>query len=319
MNAFASGPQDAELTLFAEWWTRFDPEAAYGWARALDKRTGLSIRLKVLRTWARKEPSAALAVASSSPLAPGLRGPSQGQSFVSDEELAILAGWNESLIPGIEDWIFEHETIQRQMLIQVLAQNRVATRGPEAAWEWAGRLGAAESKAVLMSVAAAIAGRDPDEAVRLATPLLSDGSLPELAPRIAIRWSRRDPRAAFGWLATTPPGPARESAAVECARNWITVDRPGFYTFMEEHSEELPKWLEPAFGLYARGLTRDGRAGQGLDVVSRFRSEELRSYNTTLILRHWLSQDREAASRWIEDHEIPEPVLRRAGYRGDGP
>jgi len=311
---FASGPQDTELILFAGWWARFDPEAAYTWARALDMRTGHFLRTQVLRTWAREDPVAALEVATSNPILPGLDRAVHGSSIASQEKLAVLIGWDHSLVPGLEEWVFEHEAIEQQMLVQVLTRHRVATRGPEVTWEWARRW--PDSTTVLLSVASAIAERDPDEAVRLASPLISDGSAPGLVTRIAHRWSRRAPRAALEWLATTPAGAAQRDAVTDTARNWNSNDQPGFFAYMNAHLDEFPKWLEPAFGLYARALTRHGRASEGLALVSRFREGELRSYNTILILRQWLTDDREAASHWLENHELPEPILRRAGYRG---
>jgi hypothetical protein len=246
-------------------------------------------------------------------MAPNVDSSGAVQSVVSDEELAVLMGWDESLVPGLEEWIFEHEEIEQQMLIQVLLQNRVARLGPDAVWAWAS--GAADSRSVMLSAATAIAERDPEEAVRLASPAILDGSQPELVPRIAVRWSRREPRAAFDWLQTTPAGPARRDAITEAARYWITNDRTGFYAYMDAHRDELPEWLEPAFGLYGRALGRDDRSDEGLELVSRLRDERLRSYNQTLILRFWLARDPESARRWAEEHEVPEPILKRAGFR----
>jgi hypothetical protein len=83
---------------------------------------------------------------------------------------------------------------------------------------------------------------------------------------------------------------------------------------MEQNVEAFPEWLEPAFGLYARTLARDGDSEAGLAIAERIRSLGQRDYNVTLILRHWLDEDPAAAAAWIEAHDVPEPIRRRAGF-----
>jgi len=230
---------------------------------------------------------------------------------------AALIGWDESLIPGIEEWVFGTANRQdRQVLMQILAESRVVKMEPEAVWEWAAGLPAPYARDMLPRVASALAKRNPELAVRLATPYLERDEFIGLPRRIATRWAKRDPRAAFDWLATIPEGLERADGVTECARTWLSSDdRQGFMDYMEQRVEAFPDWLEPGFGLYARALTRDRHAESGLKVAAKIRILDLRNYTVTLILRQWLVYDRAAAESWVEKAGVPQEILRRARFR----
>jgi hypothetical protein len=228
-----------------------------------------------------------------------------------------LIGWDESLIPGVEEWVFGIPNHQdRQGLMQILAQSRVIKMEPEAVREWAAGLPASYARDMLPRVASALAERSPEQAVRLAAPYIGTDEFAGLPRRIATRWAKRDPRAALDWLATLPDGLERVDGVTECARTWLSSDdRQGFMDYMQQQVETFPDWLEPGFGLYARVLTRDRRPELGLKIAAKIRVRDLRNYTLTLILRQWLVYDRAAAESWIEKAGVPEKILRRARFR----
>ncbi len=318
VDALDVGRQDTDLMLFAGWWARFDPEAAIAWAIEIDERTTLRVRLGVLRAWAHQDPAKALGMAAARFYMKNPGSVSQQSGLWMDRGThAALTGWDESLIPGIEEWVFGIANRQdRQGLMQILAESRVVKMEPDAVWEWAAQLPAPYARDMLPRVASALATRSPAEAVRLAAPYLATDEFVGLPRRIAMRWAKRDPRAALDWLATIPEGLQRVDGVTECARTWLSSDdRQGFMAYMEQRVDEFPEWLEPAFGLYARALTRDRRPESGLKVAAKIRFPDLRNYTLTLILRVWLVDDRAAAESWIEKAGIPEKILRRARFR----
>jgi hypothetical protein len=319
IEAHPAAPQDAERVLFLEWWAGFDPEAAYVWARADDRRHGQALVQLVLQVWARTDPLAALELVHrpSSLRAAGTAVQATGIGWRNESELAVMAGWVESLVPGLEEWIFdENDAVEQQALIQTLARNRVATRGAESTWEWARSIPDPFHRMTLLAVTSAIAARDPQEAARLVRPLVEAGDESGLAVRLSIRWCKRDPQAALAWITETPATKIRDEAVLECARSWIAGDRAGLFAYLESRPDPFPEELAPTFRLYAKSLESGDEFVRGLALVGRLGDTPLASRTTAVILRRWLERDRVAASAWIEAHPVPKEILLRAGYLG---
>ena len=316
VDAFVPGPQDVELRLFAEWWARFDPEAAIAWADETERRTGLDLSLAVLREWGRQDPRTALARAEARFFA-RKRGQILDAALWMDKGTqAVLVGWDESLVPGAVEWVFERpDRRERQGLMAVLARARVARSTPSEIWSWAEGLPDPLRRDMLPLVASALASRHPEEAAERAQRLIEAGDDSGLAGRVAMRWAKRDPRAALAWLSALPESADRRDAITESARAWLSADQEAFFDYMESREAELPEWLEPAFGLHARGLARAGRFEEGLAVAVRLREPDLRTYTVTLVLRQWLQADRAQAEAWIEKAGIPDGIVRRARVR----
>ncbi|MEZ4331462.1 MAG: hypothetical protein R3F35_06895 [Myxococcota bacterium] len=314
VEAFTPGPQEAELILFADWWARHDPRSALTWAQRVERDTGLPISMGVFRAWARADPDAALAAALATITA---RDPrlAQAGTWQDPGVQAVIVGWDESGRPGLEQWIFETaDPLERQGLMAHLARQRVAMRDAEAVWRWALDLPASIAKDMVPRVASAVASRDPETAVRLATPMIERRAFPDLPGRIATRWARRDPASALRWLSGLPEGNVRRDAVLETARTWLSTDRVGFMGAMRAQVETIPLWLEPALELYARALGREGRPEEGLATASRLHDEHRRDYATTVLLRSWGHDDPQAAERWMEAHDLSPDLRRRARH-----
>lgn len=312
IDSFSPGPQEAELVLFAEWWARFDPEAALDWARAVEKRTGLPVTMRVYRTWARSDPYAALESAEQTRPA---RLPQRIQSGIWQDPAvhSIVVGWNESELPGLVQWVLETpDDIDRQGLMNHFARERVASRNAEEVWSWAASLPNGSARQMLPRIASALAARDPEAAVRLATPHIERGEFSALPTRIATRWVKRDPIRAFEWLRSLPGGKPRQDAVLESARTWIGTDRAGFVAYAEAYVDAFPKWLEPALELLGRVVAREGSPERGLAIVGRLGNERRRLYNSTLILRAWHAERPQEAEAWMDQHDVPADVRRRA-------
>ena len=308
------GPHQGCLELFAGWWAAFEPDAAVRWAAEVDERYGFSLRPEVLRVWARNDVSTAMARA----LAYARANPaplSASQKGALDPGVqGVIMGWDESLQPGLEEWIFEQpERFDRQGYMEILARHRTAVRDPAQVWEWAVNLPPALSRDMVPRIAGAIAGRDPELAVRLASPLLDrDKEFSGLMARISMPWSRSDPRSALEWLAGRPWSHGRDEAVLEGARTWTSTDRDGFFAYMDERLADFPGWLEPAFSLHARALANVNRAPEALEIARRLSERDLRNFTTAVVLRSWLRRDEDAAEAWIEAHDLSPSVLRAA-------
>jgi hypothetical protein len=319
IESYPAVPQDSERILFVEWWTRFDPEAAFDWAKADDIRHGQALTQHVLRVWARTDPLAALDSARrpSALRAAGTEAGVTGLAWLNESELAVMAGWGESAVPGVEEWVFDQpDMAKQQAFIQLYTRNRVAMNGAEEVWKWAQTLPEPYRGSMLLAAASAVAARDPDEAVRLTTPLLEAGETPGLAARVSARWCERDPEAALAWLVETPESKARSEAILECARSWIANSRADFLRFMEEQPDPFPTWLMPVVRLYARALEGGDEYIRGFAFVARLGETRFGDQATILILRKWLEDDATGAAAWIEDHPLPPEILSRAGYPG---
>lgn len=305
-EAFDAAPidgGDVELVLFATWWARFDPEAAVAWTTTDWRAKYGSVLMAVYRTWAHRDPQQALERARK------LRSPVQRKMSVE----AAWAGWDESGLPGLVEAIRAlPEMVDRQEAAQVLAHRRVAALGAEEALHWAEALpeeGGFRSM-VRARVASAVAWRDPAVAADWARPQITSGDeRPSgLARRIGTRWVRSDPEAAMAWLESLPAGEDRDDGVTETFRDWIVLDADAAFGWIQGRSME--PWLEPAFSLYARSMTRD-RPKDGLELAARITDEDLRNMTTTVIARSWLRADRAAAEAWLADADIPEVVRKR--------
>jgi hypothetical protein len=299
---------DLELVLLGSWWAGFDPQAAVAWTSTEWRANYASVLMAVFRTWARREPRKALARARE------LRFRVQREMSVQ----AAYVGWDESGQPGLLEFIRAlPEPAERQAATEVLARRRVVTLGPEGALRWAEALPEGnDGFRVIASarVASAASELDPAVAAAWAEPLITAGNeRPSgLARRVATRWVWRDPEAAMAWLATLPPGKDRNDGVTEAFRDWMSRERAAAVGWIEARSME--PWLEPAFGLYARLISRE-RPQEALEVVGRISDEELRNRTTTLVARLWLANDPEAAEAWLTQADIPDDVRKRAYMR----
>jgi len=293
---------EVDLVLLAEWWARFDPEAAVEWTEREWRAEHPAVVVQVFRAWARSDPGAALQAAEnfSNPL---LRRP-----YVH----AVIAGWEESGQPGVLDYV---ESLgrghDRQRAIYVVARRKVLRDGPEAAFRWAEGLPDSEDEFklnVFRRVASSAAEVDPEAAAAWAARQQAGEHGLALPTRVATRWAKRDPEAAMLWLSTLPEGWNRNDGVRETYLTWLRLggDRPLEWL----RSAKIEPWLDPAVSLFAKKLALDDRE-EALQWASRISDEELRWGTITIIARDWLALDEEAAKAWIDQAELPELYQRK--------
>ena len=289
-----------EQVLLAEWWAGFDPQGAFQWAHESWQAEHPAIVATILRAWARRDPSAAMA---------GAQVPNA--DIQVQYTAAVLAGWEESGKPGLLEWVKSRPRgHERQQAIDVIARRKVLREGAPAAFAWAEGLDDEDELFklnVLRRVASAAAQIDPGQAARWAETLVGGEFGSGLPQRVGTRWARRDPEAALAWLSTLPPGQSRDDAVRETFRRWIRSDGEAATAWIEK--TPFAPWLDPAASLMSRRL-----AGQdtptALDWARRITDPELRSYSVAVVARVWATRDEPAARAWVDQSDLS-PLIKR--------
>jgi hypothetical protein len=297
---------DFELELLAEWWARFDPEAAYAWSQKDWRATHPVVAQAVLRAWARSDPAAALRAAEQESR-DAVRRASVG---------AVLVGWEQGGAPGSFEYVRSlpagHD---RQRYLAFVARRKVLRDGVEAAIRWA------ESQPdepqqfklnLFRRVASAAAQVEPLRAAAWAEEQLSGPFGSQLPQRVGTRWAVREPEAAMEWFAGLPAGFEREAGLRETYRVWLGDDKTAAHAWMAER--EPAAWLDPARALYAMSLYKDPDADPliALEQALSISAEQLRWATVGRIWRVWYVRNAEAAEAWFVERESGIPPFYRA-------
>jgi hypothetical protein len=303
---------DTELVLLAEWWARFDAPAALDWSHTEWRADTTQVRQAILRSWARQDPEAALRHAENE-RADDVR------ALWMD---AVLSGWEESGQPGVFEFVRAMPRGQdRQRALAALARRKVLRDGVALAFDWAEALPEDDDKfklQLLRRVGGAAAEVAPQLAAERAGRLASGPYAHGLLAYVGRPWAKRDGAAALRWLATLPPGHARNDAVSETYRIWLRWAPEDALRFMEGPARSDPA-LDPATALYAQALAADD-GETAIGVALELQDEDLRWASVGRAWRIWWTEDEPAANAWFEAHaaEIPEfyreriPVIPQA-------
>jgi len=297
---------DFELELLAEWWARFDPEAAFAWSQKDWRASHPVVAQAVLRAWARSDPAAALRAAEQ-----------ESRHSVRRAAVgAVLVGWEQGGAPGSFEYVQSlpagHD---RQRYLAFVARRKVLRDGVDAAIRWA------ESQPdephefklnLFRRVASAAAQVEPLRAAAWAKQQLSGPFGNQLPQRVGTRWVIRQPEAAMEWFAELPEGTDRDTGLRETYRAWLGFDKAAAHAWMAER--EPAAWLDPARALYAISLYKDPDADPliALEQALSIRAEQPRWATVGRIWRVWYVRDAEAAEAWFLEQESGIPPFYRA-------
>jgi hypothetical protein len=292
---------DFELEMLADWWARFDPEAALAWARSDWRAAHMGVLEAVLRAWARIDPQAALAEAESE------NRPIQQVTLVS----AVLRGWEEGGHPGALDFAMTLPGEYGMRVNAVMIRRRVMRTGADATIEWFESLPGVmdgTKKDIQKRVATAVADVAPEKAAAWVEPYMAKRDRTRLAHRVGARWARQDPEAAMAWLESLPESMDRDFGVKETYRAWFRHDRERAWAWLVEQEPE--PWLDEALAMYAQSWQRvhpkDG--GTALAKALEIADEELRWTTVMNTWKAWLRADAKPAAEWFAARfdEIPE-------------
>ncbi|MHA7837855.1 MAG: hypothetical protein ACX98W_10385 [bacterium] len=293
---------DFELELLAEWWARFDPEAAYAWTKEEWRASHPLVGQAVLRAWARVDPEAALRAAEQEALF-SVRRPAVG---------AVLQGWQEGGHPGSFEYV---ESLppghDRQRYLSYVARRKVLRDGVESTLEWA------ESQPdeprelklnLFRRVASAVGEVDPERAAAWVESQLGGPFGDQLPQRLGVRWVAREPEAAMQWFSTLPKSHDREMGLQETYRRWLRLDKPAAQEWMA--GQERAEWLDPARALYAMSRFRDDldQPVAAIEEALSIEDQALRWPTLGRIWRVWYFRAPEEAEAWFvsNQEQIPE-------------
>lgn len=297
---------DVDLVLFAEWWARFDPAAAFGWARSSRIGWHPAVLFCVARAWAHQDPEAASRAIQQSVSDPRLLGATV---------VGLVRGWEESGRDGLDAYLARQPSAEVvQQALEAVARAKVLRDGSEAAIAWAEALPADEPPVELKwrayrSVAAAIVQVDPE---RAATWVARQAGGPNegsgLFSSVGTGWAQRDGAAAMRWLSTLPAGGRRNTAVAEAFRTWLAREPEAASQWMR--AVQLEPWLEPAVAVFAPHLRKDDPE-EALSWAYRVSEPSQRERAITLIALSWLESAPEEAQAWLDRAELSEKARDR--------
>jgi hypothetical protein len=305
LAALRKARYDADPTaylLLADWWTGFDPQAAFRNAiewPLYDRQQGSAA---VVQAWARRDVTAARAAV---------------ERITDDERLercvqALIAGWQDAGAEGLMAYMQELPAgVLQQRALEVFMARKVTRDGIDET------LGFAEMQPdtsdprfklqVFRRTVTAVASYDPRRAAQWAE-LHADGPYGDgLLRRAGSAWAFQDPEAAIEWATALPALTGRDEAVRETYRIWLGKDREGALAWIQAQPPDSR--LQPTLPLVAVALTRDDPAA-GLEWLARIEDEPARNQTTVALVRKWMISDRDAALAWLADSSLPEETKR---------
>jgi hypothetical protein len=294
---------DLEYTLFASWWSRFDPNAAIAYCEEELRLDHPRVVAEVLRMWGRTDPQAAMDSG-------WLAGRTLDSHGLHAEYLdPLVVGWFESGNPGLEAFIEGLDMNSKVTALGAYMRMKILRDGRREALEWTqtAPFPPDQQRLMLASGLKIVASQEPQLAVEWLEIAREKGvDVRTFVARIARGWAHRDPRAAMEWLfAQQVAEPAeRLRATNDVARIWLN-----------EHETDVEKWLDTdstdpwvdviriraiAHHVTSRQYRPDWNAV--LEAVARVADAEQRQRQYLWTLQRWKRVEPEAAELWLAEH-----------------
>lgn len=292
-----------EVRLFMFGWTRFDGPGAFATARDWPTPWSSVLMKGVMHAWGFNDGRAARAA----------------WEQIEDEEL------RESLqMELLGGWVASHDRVGASEFAATVSKPRLRTRlalrlageamrdGPDAVIAWADAVPVDApndfKKAVFGRAAGVLARLDPER-----VKPWYEGQMRHLYTRtglsgIAAQWAQyHDVDALIEWIEGLRIAEARESERTDAIRE-------AFRIWAVEAPVEAVAWLESA----SPGPLRDAAIDQSVRAmaetspaealrwIGQIVDDDLRRKRTLKYTRRWYAQDRDAASAWIAQADIPD-------------
>jgi len=297
-----------EITLLVRFWATHDPEGAVSWAwlKAPGGYRAGAIGA-VFEHWGKVDPEAA-----------GKR--LQGLSLLPSEkldvaEIALVRGWFESGLPGLEDYIRDLGLgTSQQRALAAFAREAIQRDGPEAIARWAESIPDEDEKFKLdafRQVGSELALADPAAAAAWCDAHCEGPFGTSVRMLIAQRWAARDGRAAMQWLSTAPAGKERDWAVKGAYRGWFRRDREELSSWMTALGlDGVEPWLQPALEAHATWAGAKDPM-EGLKWAAVITDGMVRERSYVKIAHRWYALDESAADAWLEQSPLSEEARER--------
>lgn len=290
-------------TLFASWWARSDPQAAF--ARVVDP--GWSNRhpwiREVMRVWVVSDPVSAAEAASSLPPNPD-RGKLEATRMIVEHWWDSPTSTDPAAVLAL---IHNLPVVSRAGSIQRLLETSIEHRGIDATEQFVESLpkedafGVSVQQEMLSRFGQALIQHDLGRAVRWADEHGEGREGSGILRHMAFTWGAKDGPAAMEW-AMQLKDPRNRSGIL--MRAWLS--------FRNTEPEKAAAWLEArepdevleqVFQRYLSG-TAGLDSKRALEIAGRTKDPERRERLLAAVGRGWMKTDPEAASKWLDTVEL---------------
>lgn len=302
--------------LLVRFWALHEPRAAAmaGLFR-MPYWIALSTGAAAVEVWAHADPAAAASAVE------GMRiSPNHNASFA---ERALVRGWFDSGLPGLEDFIQGLGVgFSRQRALSAFARRAIQRDGPEAVARWAEAISDEDPDFKLNAfrrVGNELANIDLAAAVAWCDAHCQGPYGSNMMSGIAVRWARRDGPAMMEWLSKAPAGLERGLAVLKGYREWLAVDRTAATAYLEAIGPDgAEDWLRPAANSYVvlAALRDPEKAMKWAAIIENDRDREFAFVATA---QRWRQKDAAAADAWIDASPLSEEARAKARTAPAGP
>jgi hypothetical protein len=306
---------DLEYGLFAHWWARFDPQAAFIYSDTALRTDHGGVILQVVRAWAADDPIGAIEsrlLVSRDTQTPGIR-----DALID----VFVIAWHEGGSPGLKEWILTQQD-PRSIATGLRAYGRmkVFELGPEAALEWSrtADFSEADRRLVIAGMLNIIAHKYPEMAVDWIAVAKEDGvDTRTFASRIARSWAHHNPEKAMEWvIAEVDNEYDRSQAVMQITRRWLRRDAPGMQKWLDGHVGE--KWTDLMRNQSVRWYVRKNHYqidwNLALQKTLEITDDNFAHGMAAWVLQRYFVADPEGSEVWLiaNPDAVPEAFVERA-------
>lgn len=291
--------EEVQNFLFA--WTGFDPRAALDWALSQNKYFRRTTVPAAMYGWGFRDPAAALSALAT-----------LEEDLVDKSGEQLIAGWAHSGdVAGASAYVASQPAgTSRKQYLGALA-TALTRDGADALIQWVeaipatGPGGAGYRRVAFQQAGEALASVDPAGAAEwIETHLDTDCCAPALNA-IAVRWVEQDPEAAMSWLSGISAGNLKEHALEMALERWLKWDPKSAEAWLI--SATPSEGLDAAVRILVRRYAT-GEPTRAIGWAQRIHDPQTRELVVIGVARGWLLRDRDAATRWLSESELPERV-----------
>lgn len=308
--------------LFASWWVRFDPKAAF--EQRADPPWGNRhpwLR-EVVSTWTAADPVRAAQAADGLPENPDLGRVEAARALVDhwwDQSASVDPAPLLAVLQKLE-------VMPRAGAVQRLLAVSIEKRGLDATEEFVetlprpDELGISVENEIYARYAQALVERDVDRAIRWGAEHGSGRDGSGILRHMAFSWGLKDGPRAMEWAMNLPPQDMDRAGTL--LRAWLSFQQAspqGAEEWLLAH--EPTEALDPIYRRFLSGTARTD-SQKALAIASRIQDPAVRDRMLASVGAGWMRSDPEAAKRWLDTVELApelEERVRRAERTEESP
>lgn len=225
-------------------------------------------------------------------------------------QMAIILGWADSDIHAALKWAESRMSADSEMM--QLARTFLSLLGREdfnAAVKWAERIPNQEQRSrLLLELVGILSEQSPRAAAEWLSKQTDPGLIQSGLGDVLKYWSKSDPSSAARWAESFPEGRLREEALHQVARQWSFEGPEEAITWINDLAAGAGR--DKALAGYVQtidGSRPDLAAHWALEIDSPIDREQWVIHAAG----RWMQRDRQAATEWIQQTELPEEIKAR--------